>query len=766
MVNGIQKHFIEESAIGSGDCFFDSVAQALNQKITKTKKVTSKDLRQICQMICQNLPNEDKEWLKNALKLEDYNTIGEYAARVGYTATDLEDYPAIASVLNLSSPIWGRPEIEGRMICQYYNVQIHLLERQIVNRNGVWVNQLINQNGSKSVDEVNWDDEKLIHILNEGNLHFIPLLCVDIQQNGAEGPDTVPRSNSMLMNNWEMPNSENVDIEHNSPIVDVQLNSQPRLEDQDQVRRATSKLHNNSEKSPKKFEMVEDENEKDVSNQLLLNKDGPSSLSNEIIQHQMTSNKDENIIRKQPIEYQPSSNKRQKLNSNEKLTEWPMSKVMNSENTMIKKRLKPNSNEAITKLPNAKVINKVNHVISKQQEGADKGDMYEIYLIMLMFTRGPLLKCNYEVGHEIKAADKFNEVVFRYKNENSWKYRFFQTKHINNLNNQIMFSDLFIKKRKKDDRDFKDYFDVAKYFSSYEDILFEFKNGSFEGGELEDLIIFTNAGIDINDLERNYIKLEQLDKQSNELLYIPNTKYYKLTISDENSIKTLVNSANIHKLAKKLVEYALSSNSKKNTSSVEPNVISNTDDIVVKYYYWLKKEEILEFDEKQLVIKFKSTFLNSENALEDVKQFKELILKYYREITKTHAPIIIIKENLLKGKIRIPKRILDKIDKRIRAPNTHMAKEEGVNEFLSKLILAVNQPSADDIEKYILDKNTTTKLNIFNDEVVVLGVKHEILLWLRKKKNKEGWINGTNSSSIIHETNAIAQILVINDPFE
>ncbi|GAB6032883.1 hypothetical protein CHUAL_012081 [Chamberlinius hualienensis] len=95
-----------------------------------------------------------------------------------------------------------------------------------------------------------------------------------------------------------------------------------------------------------------------------------------------------------------------------------------------------------------------------------------------------------------------------------------------------------------------------------------------------------------------------------------------------------------------------------------------------------------------------------------------------------------------------------------------MANEKGVKEFLNKLILAVNQPSADDIEKYILDKNTTTKLNIFNDEVVVLGVKHEIVNWLRKLKNKKGWINGTNSSTVIHKTNAIVQKLVINEPFE
>ncbi|GAB6032881.1 Ankyrin repeat domain-containing protein 44 [Chamberlinius hualienensis] len=661
IVDGIHKHFFKGSATGNGDCFFDSVAQSLNQNLIETKEVTAKTLRQICQTVSLHFKNEDKEWLENALKYECKYNIDEYAARVCYTATDLEEYPEIATRLNLSSPIWGRPDIEGRMICNYYKVQIHLLEKQISNGDVVWANQLINENGSKSVDEVNWiDEDEIMHILNEGDLHFIPLLYED--------QDIVTKSNSIFLSNFE--------------------------------------------ESSKKQNLPQ----------------GQNDVTSQISQLQI-SKKDENIILKRSNESQNYTMKKSKQDSTAEL--------MKSGN---------------------------NNVVTKRQEGADKGDMYEIYLIMLMFTRGPLLKCNYEVGHEISAADKFDDVVLRYKNENSWKYRFFQAKHINNPEYTIKFSDLFLDKTKKDERDFKDYFDLSKYCSSYETILFEFKNGSFKGGELEDLIIFTNAPLDTNDLETNGIKVEELDKQSDELLYIPNTKYYKLTICNENEIKTLVKFSNIHKIAKKLVEHALGFNSKRNTFSNVPITIGNLDDIVVKYFNWLKKEEIIEIDEK-LYIKFKSTFLYDEKALEDVKQFKELILKYYQEITKTQTAIPIIKENLLKRKIQIPKGILDKIDENIRAPSTHMAKQEGVNEFLNKLILAVNQPSADEFEKYILNKNTTSKLNIFSDKVVVLGVKHEILLWLRKKKNKEGWINGTNNS-IIHETNAIAQILVINDPFE
>ncbi|GAB6021642.1 hypothetical protein CHUAL_004226 [Chamberlinius hualienensis] len=179
--DGIPVNFIRGSATGNGDCFFDAVAQALNQILTESSKATAKSLRQLCGVISVTVENEEKEWLENALKLEDGYEINEYGFRICYTARDLEKMPIIASRLNLPTPIWGRAEIEGRIICKHYNIKLHLIEKQNVCGDVIWMNQLVSQNGSKSVDEVNWKDKELIHILNEGNFHFIPILPLNYE---------------------------------------------------------------------------------------------------------------------------------------------------------------------------------------------------------------------------------------------------------------------------------------------------------------------------------------------------------------------------------------------------------------------------------------------------------------------------------------------------------------------------------------------------------------------------------------------------------
>jgi len=49
-----------------------------------------------------------------------------------------------------SSAIWGRPEIEGRMLCQIYGMKIHIIENFHSSGQEVIGHQLIEISGSRS----------------------------------------------------------------------------------------------------------------------------------------------------------------------------------------------------------------------------------------------------------------------------------------------------------------------------------------------------------------------------------------------------------------------------------------------------------------------------------------------------------------------------------------------------------------------------------------------------------------------------------------
>jgi hypothetical protein len=57
------------------------------------------------------------------------------------------------TVLNLSKAMWGRPEIEGRVICRIYGIKLHLKERFHADSKTLISHQLIDISGSRSVVE-------------------------------------------------------------------------------------------------------------------------------------------------------------------------------------------------------------------------------------------------------------------------------------------------------------------------------------------------------------------------------------------------------------------------------------------------------------------------------------------------------------------------------------------------------------------------------------------------------------------------------------
>ncbi len=172
----LPKDFKLGEAVGSGDCFFDSVAQGLKQ-LKPEMDFTVKSLREICKKFAQSQLENDQSWLKGALTNENEG-INVYIPRIGYTASDIEQKSESVNALRLNSPIWGRSEIEGVMICKEYNVKLHIVEKHIVEGKEMWLDQIVNSEGSKSVDvdSVDYKEVDTIHIINRGANHFEPIL--------------------------------------------------------------------------------------------------------------------------------------------------------------------------------------------------------------------------------------------------------------------------------------------------------------------------------------------------------------------------------------------------------------------------------------------------------------------------------------------------------------------------------------------------------------------------------------------------------------
>jgi len=74
------------------------------------------------------------------------------------------------AVLNLgtSTSMWGRPEIEGCMLCLMYGIKVHLIEKLQARCPNVVSHHLLGISESKSMDEYAgcYNNPQMIHSLN------------------------------------------------------------------------------------------------------------------------------------------------------------------------------------------------------------------------------------------------------------------------------------------------------------------------------------------------------------------------------------------------------------------------------------------------------------------------------------------------------------------------------------------------------------------------------------------------------------------------
>lgn len=162
------------AAYGRGDCFFDAVAQAINHN-QNDEAYTVKSLRLLCE---KYVKNENNTWVKTAVE-QDKDNWENYLARVPFTAEEMKENDHQNVLTGIAT--WGRPSIEGVMICEKMGIQIHSIEVLEELVDGVYISEhCIDAKGSRSVDEIPsefYENLAYIHLIVHRN-HFVPLTKV------------------------------------------------------------------------------------------------------------------------------------------------------------------------------------------------------------------------------------------------------------------------------------------------------------------------------------------------------------------------------------------------------------------------------------------------------------------------------------------------------------------------------------------------------------------------------------------------------------
>ncbi|MEW9810159.1 MAG: hypothetical protein AB2993_07410 (plasmid) [Candidatus Symbiodolus clandestinus] len=176
------------TALGGGNCFFDSLAQGMNKLSIPGGPFTVELLRQTCyeyardnpKAVCDSRMGKTRTW--SQVISEDADG-GGYVVYGNNESGNFDSYLVGIQLTTTQevkgrSPIWGRPEIEGRMLCNKFDIKLHVVEKQTVEDEVITVHQLIDRTGSKPIDDSEtatlYRNDKVLHILNEGRDHFVP----------------------------------------------------------------------------------------------------------------------------------------------------------------------------------------------------------------------------------------------------------------------------------------------------------------------------------------------------------------------------------------------------------------------------------------------------------------------------------------------------------------------------------------------------------------------------------------------------------------
>ncbi|MBD0392088.1 hypothetical protein IC220_06640 [Wolbachia endosymbiont of Pentalonia nigronervosa] len=202
LLNKLRSSYSDDLKIGvalkTGDCFFDSVAQGLNELkdkglIKNSERVNVKSLREVC---ANNASKYRDKIIKDAgdyfvpQKNVAFPHLGSIKDEKGNYVPDVQGtfkkyLDCIKKVATENGPIhiWGRPEIEGKMISNEYKLKLYFYSVNEEDGQKITVTKITPDSDDQEVfiEGVNLDqlhkdsNEKVVRIVNYKK-HFVPLL--------------------------------------------------------------------------------------------------------------------------------------------------------------------------------------------------------------------------------------------------------------------------------------------------------------------------------------------------------------------------------------------------------------------------------------------------------------------------------------------------------------------------------------------------------------------------------------------------------------
>lgn len=319
------------------------------------------------------------------------------------------------------------------------------------------------------------------------------------------------------------------------------------------------------------------------------------------------------------------------------------------------------------------------------------GIIYQLKLLMLFLYSGIKNKYEFSLATEMNAAEKFDDLVFKYRNlgDTTYKYRYIQAKHTTKKNQEISSEKLFEEEEGN--------FSLYKYFFSYQKIK---THPNFKNAHIGELCICTNMGLTPDLLLSTFVELKETDDilQISQTYHTNGVKYkfkneYFTKHTDEkqkfyNKLKTCPDKS---ELANALYELFKIVPGETLLKKDQPKV-PKSNPLYKKWGMWLENNNIIDKVKKTLTDDFKK----GKNLSDEAEEFKKL---YDQKGAAKPIPI----------------------------------KDADIDEFLKLLVFAVEQP-----DEIALGKIITTELGSKfsnTDEEMIYGLfQNTILDWMKEKE--------------------------------
>lgn len=369
---------------------------------------------------------------------------------------------------------------------------------------------------------------------------------------------------------------------------------------------------------------------------------------------------------------------------------------------------------------------------------AVRGFIYQLKLLMMYVMISTKHNLKFRLATELVEAEKFDDLVFQCENEQRDRitHRFVQAKHRHDESKKITAKDLLSKKG--------DDFSLQKYFISFRKIK---KSREFEG-ELKDFIICTNINFDFHGLKKAQIGTNEM---TDEDVFFPkvtvaegkSAKRYQLVFNDGHALfETLRNTSDVHKLAEELFKLV---KDKKNYN------FQNT--IFQAYQEALVRENIFVLDTKKFnekkggnVVKFSEMFIENYYKLsKNAQNLREALQAHLNKVEGLSLDrteeFILTKPSGVKSS--------DQFCKDFSLPADNICDEE-IEDFLNKLVFAVNQPNEIELGAIIAkEMGKDNKLNLISADLITDSFQRQMMDWFKakgKEKGQEGkWITDENA---------------------